>query len=312
MKSSPLVAIIIVVYNNYPDTRDCLLSLDKLDYKNYYTVVVDNGSTDHSGENIKENFHNVIVLRNNENLGYTGGCNTGIAYSCRELNIDYCLILNNDTVVDDEGFLASLIHSAEENATTGIVAPVVYDYESPDSIQCAGVHVNLRTGRARLIKQISQSPIWTEAIHGCAFLVKREVLEGVGTLDNRFYLYWEETDYCLRVRKAGYQIMINPETRILHKSGKTIGGRGSLYTYYFFRNRLLLTKKHAHIIDWLILSPLLPIYAVVHVLNSISEGNSFRETTVAILEAWWDFLRGHFGRRGSYNKAYGTSKLPIV
>lgn len=297
MSSDKRVAVIIVVWNNYPDTRECLLSLAKVNYHNYEIIVVDNGSTDDSGVRIKEYFPDVIVIRNKENLGYTGGCNTGIDYACRVMDIEYCLILNNDTVIEDENFLNTLVTSAENQETLGIVAPVVYDYFSPQTIQSAGVRVNLFIGRARLITRLGEPPIWTDAVHGCAFLVKRNVINEVGGLDDRFYLYWEETDYCLRVQKAGYRILIIPETSIFHKSGKTIGGRGSLYTYYFFRNRLLLMQKHAHSGHWFILIPLLPIYALIHVLKSVREGNGFFQAGKVINEAWQDFRSGNFGRR---------------
>lgn len=299
MSSDKRVAVIIVVWNNYSDTRECLISLGNINYQKYEIVVVDNGSTDGSGAKIKENFPNVIVIRNEENLGYTGGCNTGIEFACREIDVDYCLILNNDTVIADDNFINTLVTSAETQEAIGIVAPIVYDFYSPHIIQSAGVHVNLFMGRARLITRLGELPIRVDAVHGCAFLVKRKVINVIGGLDDRFYLYWEETDYCLRVQKAGYRLLIIPEASIFHKSGKTIGGRGSLYTYYFFRNRLLLMKLHAHSRHWYILIPLLPIYALIHLVKSMREGNGFIQTGKIIIEAWQDFRSGNFGRRNT-------------
>lgn len=297
MSCEKKVAVVIVVWNNFPDTQECLLSLGKVKYQNFETVVVDNGSTDDCGSKIKELYPEVIFLRNTENLGYTGGCNIGIEYAYRVLDADYCLILNNDTVIEDEKFLETLVASAESQESIGIVAPVVMDYSSPQTIQSAGARVNLFTGRARLTKYLDEPPIWSDAVHGCAFLVKRKAIEDVGFLDDQFYLYWEETDYCLRVGKAGYRILIDSATRILHKSGKSIRGRGSLYTYYIFRNRLLLMRKHAKIYHWFTLIPLLPIYALIHIVKSASEGNSYWGAALAIRNAWRDFSLGNFGRR---------------
>ncbi|MHB8134988.1 MAG: glycosyltransferase family 2 protein [Anaerolineaceae bacterium] len=299
MKKIKHVSIIIIIWNNYPDTKDCITSLTNINYSNYQIILVDNGSTDNSGIKVKEEFSDVIVVRNNENLGYTGGCNTGLIYACCELDTDYCLILNNDTVIKDEKFLDSLVTSAESQESIGIVAPLVYDYSSPQTIQSAGVRINLYTGRARLITKIGQKPIWTDAVHGCAFLIKRKVVDEVGGLDDQFYLYWEETDFCIRVKQAGYKIQINPDTYIFHKSGKTIGGRGETYSYYFFRNRLLLMRKHAKMKNWIVLCCLLPIYVLIHILKSVREGTPLLKAYKSIYEAWFDFTRCDFGRKRS-------------
>jgi GT2 family glycosyltransferase len=296
MISEPLVSIVIVVWNNYPDTQECLNSLMRLNYLNYKIIVVDNGSTDNSGLLVKKNYYDIIVLQNNENIGYTGGCNTGLSYACYEMDADYCLILNNDTVIRDPNFLDTLTKTAEQHKEAGIVAPIVYDYADSNSIQSAGAQVNLFMGRARPIVEVNTNIIRSDAVHGCAFLVKRETIEDVGMLDDQFYLYWEEIDYCLRVKQAGYQILITPETSILHKSSRTIGGRGSTYTYYFFRNRLLLMRKHGRVYHWLFLISLLPLYALIHVFKSVREGNNFWEVGTMIKKAWQDFRRGNFGR----------------
>lgn len=297
MSSGERVAIIIVVWNNYPDTQDCLRSLETIRYPEYKIVVVDNGSTDNSGELVKNNFRDVIVLRNNENLGYTGGCNTGLSFAFNNLAANYCLILNNDTVSPCENFLEVLVNAASQHKNNGIVAPVVCDYTDPKIVQSAGVQVNLFLGRARPNTNKSADLSCWDAVHGCAFLVKKEVFEVIGGLDDQFYLYWEEIDYCLRVKESGYQIVVSPDTYLLHKSGKSIGGKGSLYTYYFYRNRLLLMRKHAKLINWFTLIPLLPIYAMIHVVKSGSEGNSYWGAALAIRDGWIDFYRGKFGRR---------------
>ncbi len=299
MSTLKRVAIIIVVWNNFPDTRECLQSLRILNYKQYKILVIDNGSTDDSGTLVKENFDEVIVLRNIENLGYTGGCNTGLSYACSELDADYCLILNNDTVIRDPDFLNVIVETAEKYNCAGITAPIVYDYADPEIIQNAGVRINLFMGRARPIKIADPKIVRSDAVHGCAFLVKRGVYEAIGGLDDQFYLYWEEIDYCLRVNQAGYQIILTPETRIFHKSGRTIGGRGFSYTYYFFRNRLLLLRKHGCWYHWIVLSLLLPVYIAIHILKSTQEGNNIWQTLSVIKEAWQDYTNRNFGKRKS-------------
>ena len=296
MSKLPLVVIILVTWNNAEDALECLASLTRLDYTNHKVVVVDNCSTDGTSEHVRRAFPHALLIENTENLGYAGGCNAGLKFAFEELGAAYCLILNNDTVVQDSHFLDLLVSSAEQDTSIGIVAPLVLNLSPSPTIQCAGVWVNYYTGRARLITRIGQRPIWTDTVHGCAFMVRREVADRVGLLDERFYLYWEETDYCVRVGKAGYRLLINPVAHILHKSGGSIGGRSDLYTYYFFRNRLLFMQKHAKSVHWLVLMPLLPLYALVHIGKSFREGHNPISTSRAIWDAWKDFRMHRFGR----------------
>jgi GT2 family glycosyltransferase len=299
MTDLPLVAIIIVVFNNADDTINCLSSLETLSYSNFQIILVDNGSKDDVLIRVRNRFPNTIIIENGENLGYAGGGNVGIKFAVENLNAEYYLILNSDIVILDKDFLTHLIAAFKGNKTIGVVAPIVKNLLAPHSIQCAGIKLNYYFGRARLITSIKPIPIWTDAVHGCAFMLNREVLDTVGLFDENFYLYWEETDYCIRVRQAGKRLLVNPDTYVLHRSGASIGGRGGLYTYYFFRNRLLLVQKHAQKRHRIVLSFLLPFYALVHVLKGVREGHSYNQIARAIVHAWRDFRGGRFGRKNS-------------
>ncbi|MFC2036379.1 glycosyltransferase family 2 protein [Chloroflexota bacterium] len=300
MKEIPLVAIITVVWNNLQDTLECLDSLTQLCYPRFQVVVVDNASTDGTPQRVAEQYPSVLLIRNMENQGYAGGCNSGIQFAVQELDAAYICILNNDTIIRDRCFLDRLVESAQQDRSVGVVAPLVRDYPPPHAIQYAGVRVNLYTGRARLITRVEEEPIWTDSVHGSAFLIKREVIDKVGCFDEEFYLYWEEIDYCVRVRRAGYRVLVDRGVEICHKSGGTIGGRSELYTYYFFRNRLLLMQKHAKARHWLGLIPLLPVYALVHIAKSRQEGYDPILIGRSIAEAWSDFRNDRLGRRGCW------------
>ena len=297
MTNKPLVAIIVIAYNNLGDTLECLHSLTNLRYPDCCVLLVDNASTDGTPEKVKDRYPEIAVLSNATNRGYAGGCNDGLQYAIDELEAEYCLVLNNDTVIQNPSFLDHLVDVAQHAPSVGIVAPVVRDYSPPHCVQNAGIRLSLSEGRAKPITQLSDRPILTDAIHGCAFLVKAEAHQKIGGFDERFYLYWEEVDYCIRVRKAGYQLLVTPNAQILHKSGGTIGGRSEHYTYYFFRNRLLLMQEHAVAAQRLFLVPLLPLYALIHLFKSSREGGSFVVVGKSLWQAWRDYREKRFGQR---------------
>jgi len=294
-----LVAIVIINWNNAPDTIECLRSLVNLLYANYKVIVVDNGSKDNSLEMISRAFPDIVMIKFADNKGYGAGCNSGLRYAFEQLGAMYCLLLNNDTAIEDKYFLNCLVNSIQDDASIGIVGPLVRNYSPPHSIQSAGVQINLYIGNSQLITHTSQKPIWTDAVHGCAFLIKKEVFEKVGLFDENFFLYWEETDYCIRVRQAGYRILVNPETYILHKISASSGRQTALYLYYYFRNRLLLMRKHAQPVQWVILLVLLPLYILIHLWKSFREGNNLLMSAKAIWQACKDFNQSAFARRWS-------------
>ena len=297
MITSPLVVIVIINWNNAQDTIGCLDSLVNLNYPNYRILTVDNGSTDGSADSIANIFPDLFIIKLIENKGYGAGCNSGIVYAFDQLGALYCLLLNNDTVIEDRNFLNFLVDSAGKDESIGIVGPLICNYSPPHGIQSAGVHINLFLGNSRLITHLQPKPIWTDAIHGCAFLIKKEIYKKVGLFDEDFFLYWEETDYCFRVRQSGYRILVNPDIYILHKNSASSGKQTALYIYYYFRNRLRFMQKHAQPIHWIVLIMLLPLYTLVHIWKSYHEGNSPLRAIKAIWKASMDFNKGDFGKQ---------------
>jgi len=297
MTKPSLVAIVIVNWNNARDTIECLNSLSNLIYPNYKIIVVDNGSEDGSPEKIRGTFPNIDMINFIDNKGYGAGCNGGLRHAFEQLGAMYCLILNNDTAIEDKYFLDYLVDSIQRDASVGIVGPLVRDYSPPHDIQSAGIRINLYIGNSQLITRLNPKPIWTEAVHGCAFLIPKEVFEKVGLFDENFFLYWEEIDYFIRVRQAGYRILVNPDISILHKICASSGRQTALYIYYFFRNRLLLMQKHAKPIHWVVLLPLLPLYTLIHLWKSFRRGNNPLMSARAIWQACIDFNKGAFARR---------------
>jgi GT2 family glycosyltransferase len=243
----PQVTIIVLNWNGLNDTLDCLESLGQLDYKNHKVVVVDNGSVDGSVPGIREQFPGVTIIENGENLGYAGGNNVGLRYAMAQ-GADYALLLNNDTVVDP-AFLGILVDAAEADPAVGIAGPTIYYHERPDVIWSAGGAIDWQRGSTRMVGlderddgQFGVEPRAADFVTGCAMLVRRTMMEKVGPLDERFFAYYEETEWCVRVARAGYKIVHVPLARMWHKISPSARADSPLVHYYMTRNRLLFLK----------------------------------------------------------------------
>lgn len=250
------VAIIVLNWNGGKDTLECLESLKKLDYPDYEIVVVDNGSTDGSPQLIKKRFPEIILIENEKNLGFAEGNNVGIRFAL-EKGAKYIFLLNNDTIVDED-ILGHLIRVAESDSAIGILGPKIYYHSEPNKIWFVGGVINWRTGRAAHfgMNEVDKGQFdelkEVDYVTGCALMVRREVIEDIGLMDSRFFLYYEETDWCTRAKKVGYKIMFEPQAKVWHKISISTGGVESAVGYYYYaRNKLLLARKNLSLVNWL-------------------------------------------------------------
>lgn len=245
--SFPKVSIIISNWNGVHDTVECLESLRKIDYPNYVITVVDNGSKCDEAKALIERFGNYIyVIENDKNYGYAAGANIGIKYALSNDHPDYCMVLNNDTKVD-RLFLSELVKAAENDKFIGVVGPKVYHYDEPNLIQTIGGKLNINTGtlNEHMAEVDRGQHDETKEVdwHGPCLVVKSEVIKKIGLYDDDYFVFWEDVDFCFRVRKAGYRIIYVPSSRIWHKGGRSTGRLNGLY--YPIRNRFLFMRKHA-------------------------------------------------------------------
>lgn len=256
--------IVILNYNGGQDVLECLESVLKLEKKEFELsiVLVDNKSTDNSLKKVKSYSKKLKVLENKENLGFAGGNNVGIKYALGK-GADRVFLLNNDTTIDQEA-LALLTKAGDADPKIGILGPKIYFYpgcefhqeryqkkEQGKVIWYAGGVIDWQNmlGRHRGVDEIDVGQYnqvqKTDFVSGCAMMVKKEVFEKIGLLDERYFLYYEDVDFCLRAKKAGYQLLFVPEAEVWHKNRST--GRTGLphQEYYMARNRLLLGLRWA-------------------------------------------------------------------
>lgn len=247
----PVVFIIVLNWNGWDDTKECLSSLQKLSYSNYQVILVDNGSTDGSVEKIRSEYPTMKVIENRANLGYAEGNNRGISYALSH-NADFVMLLNNDTVVAPD-FLEALLEVFYEKPEVGFASPKIYYYDQPTKIWFFGGEIDWTTGWAYHKNPNGldnsgqyQGVVTTPLVSGCCLMARREVFEQVGLLDARFFLIYEDTDWSVRATSLGYDGVVVADSHIWHKvSASFKRDLPSHGTFYFVRNGLLFIQKHS-------------------------------------------------------------------
>ncbi len=245
--SQPLIFIVILNTNRRDDTLTCLESLTKSIYNNLKIIVLDNRSTDGSVDAIHSAFPDIQIINLIENLGYAGNNNVGIVEAIKQ-GADWVLVLNEDTILDP-GCLAELVKVGEDDPKIGIVGPMVYHHDEPDIIQSAGGMLgrywqSQHLGKNELDKGQFKFPRRVEWISGCAIMVRKAAIEQAGMLDASFFIYWEETEWCIRVARSGWRIIHIPQAKIWHKGVQRDYQPKPAFTYYGTRNHLLTLAKH--------------------------------------------------------------------
>lgn len=241
----PLVYIIIVNYKNYSDTIECIESLERIDYKNYRIIIIDNNSSNNSEEILKCKFPKHIILKTKNNLGFAYGNNVGIKIAIHN-NADYILLLNNDTVVEED-FLSKMVLCAENNKNVGIVGGKIYNYFMPETIDYAGGYFDYSKFISIHYRDCDSFDKDVSFIIGCLMLIKADVFEKVGLLSEEFFMYYEDTDFCIRVSENGFRLIYTPEAIIYHKiSGSTGGNQSPFSIKWNNRNRLIMIYKYRY------------------------------------------------------------------
>jgi GT2 family glycosyltransferase len=244
----PCVYIIILNWNGWRDTVECVESCFTLTYSNYKILIVDNGSTDDSESILRGRFPDVLLLQSGSNLGFSGGNNIGIQYALHH-GAEYVWLLNNDTIVAEES-LTELVNVADEDDRIGIVGSKLYYYAEPERIVFAGGFwkgsplypsdrgVNeIDLGQYDAVEDV-------DYITGCSLLIKSAVIHDIGEMSPDFFLYWEDIDWNASAAEHGWRIVYAYASCVWHKVAASSNSQPGMKTYYSVRNRLLFLQRH--------------------------------------------------------------------
>ncbi len=279
------VSIVILNYKVCNLTLECVESVLKSDYKNLQVIVVDNNSNDGLDQKIKK--FRVEFIQNNDNLGYAGGNNVGIEKALKD-KADFVFVLNPDTTIQNDTI--KILVEGMQKYNAGLANPKIY-FSDSKKLWFAGKKIDLANVLASH-RGVDEEDVGKyddeEEIEdgtGAALMVKREVFETIGLFDERYFLYYEESDFCFRARKKGFKIMYLPKAVVFHANAKSTGLGSPLQDYFITRNRMLFASKFL---------PLRTRFALFR------EGlRNFGNPTRRL--AFFDFLTGNFGK-GSFLK----------
>jgi GT2 family glycosyltransferase len=305
--AQPLVGIVVITWNGRHAVRRCLRSLQRIDYPRYRICVVDNGSLPELVSGLKAEFPGVDTVRVEENRGYAAGCNAGLAWAKRE-GAHHALLLNDDTTVD-AALLQHLVGRCQERSNRAIVAPLILEMRLPGVIWSAGGRIRMPWFKADHIG-FGETDTGTKDVRhvewasGCALLVPMQVLDSIGPLDERYFLYLEDVDWCLRARSQGFDIVMEPRARVWHEVSSSVSRIDERNVrYYAYRNYYLLAFSHS--------GPLGRIWFTLHLGATLFKIAVRQALFPAYRRSSWyhartraifDFLRRRFGKA-----PYGTT-----
>lgn len=280
------VAVIVLNWNGWKDTINCLESVLETEGLNIVPIVVDNGSVDNSlGRMIEvleskarktqkihwesrsgEHFEvyefsldgklgsclptELVMIASGRNLGFAAGCNLAIDYASTKRETKYCLLLNNDAFVEPST-IGKLAKTMSDNPEIAALGPVVYSHLNKNLIQTAGYFHNWSTGKHRNVGAGNRGPLPVavpydvDFVSGAALMVKTDMIGRTCRLDEKYFAYWEDFDLCLRLKRMGWRVCVDPQARIWHMKSKSTSGRNGMIFYLTTRNMLWFMKENA-------------------------------------------------------------------
>jgi GT2 family glycosyltransferase len=294
------VVVIVLNWNGREDTMACLESLEAVDYPNWEVLVVDNGSEDGSVEAIRAGYPRVVVIETGKNLGFAGGNNRGIEAALAR-GAEFILLLNNDTTVAPD-LLRALVRAAEEHPDAGVFGAKIYFFSDPQRLWYAGARWDPRTWSFEHVGQgVLDDGTEFEQVRdtdyacGCAMFFRAAVARSVGMLDERFFILYEEADWCFRASRAGFRCLFVPKAKVWHRISTTFGGgRSIVYEYFDLRNRLLWAERN------------LGLRRRTRVwTNTVGLLCPLPKNIGGVL---WQLVRGHFGVKQAYWEARARAR----
>lgn len=303
------VSVITVNFNQTLLTEELLTSLS---LENHYPqteiIVVDNGSTINHVPDWEIRFPHVRFIRSEINLGFAGGNNIGISRASG----DFLFLINNDTEVTN-GLIERLTAILDTHPNVGIVSPKIKFHQLPDTLQYVGfTPMNYYTARNVCIGymekdtgQYDNTTGPTGFVHGAAMMIRKEALNKVGPMAENFFLYYEEMDWCERIKRAGYEVWVEPKALIYHKESMSVGKKSALKEFFMNRNRILFIRRNASFLARLTFYLHFALLVVPrNLLNYLREGR--KDLAKQLLNGiWWNLSH----KTNSNDLGYPIQKL---
>lgn len=249
--------VLYVIILNWNHKEDLILTIDSFlnqDYSNFKIVVADNGSTDGSIEYIKMGHADVILIENSENLGYAAGNNRAIEYALSQ-NADFVLLANNDIFLDNPNLISKIMDEIQsyEIGNIGIYGIQERNYYLQNKVESEGLllfddfstpKIQFNIIRVQIAEDLPYPAKYVDFVPGSFILIKSEVFKKCGLLDEAFFMYHEEAEFCFRAWIHNFKVVVNPSLQYYHKVAQSSGNRSPFSIYYRLRNNYYFLFKH--------------------------------------------------------------------
>lgn len=242
------VCIVILNYNNFEDTIECVQSLrSAINSEKYKIVIVDNASTNDSVSKLNNILYPIEIIVSSENRGYAHGNNIGIKYA-EQAGYEYICILNNDTIIDVD-FIETCKNELKNSAQVAFVSPALVEYKDNNLIQSTGGDIFINKGIVTLknhgARRIDLLPkIESDYIGGACIMFRTSVLKNIGYIPENYFLFFEETEWCYKAQKMGYKNICLTDSYIYHKGSVSIKSVSGLQEYLMARNRVVFVRRN--------------------------------------------------------------------
>lgn len=301
------VSIITVNFNQPKVTEELLKSIPGT-YTNIEIIIVDNGSRSDIQTEWQTNYPEIKFIRSEQNLGFAGGNNLGV----KNATGDYLFFVNNDTEFTAD-LVAQLVSVFDKNELVGILSPKIKYYSDKSLIQYAGyTAMNYYTCRNSCIG-LRQTDIGqydniiapTAYCHGAAMMVRKEAIEKAGMMNENFFLYYEEVDWCEHIKKAGYEAWVCTNALIYHKESVSVGKRSKLKEYFMNRNRILFIRRNAPLFNRVVFYFYFVLLVTPRNILSYIKGKNYNFIPILFKAIWWNLTHN----RNSKNLGYPIQSI---
>ncbi|MBC8561237.1 glycosyltransferase family 2 protein [Jutongia huaianensis] len=295
------IGIVICNYNKKNDALACIRSILESKFQDYDIYVVDNASTDGSAEAIRNAYgEQVTLLVNQENLGGSGGFNTGLRAAFQK-GYPYLMCVDNDALLD-ENAVGNLLAFLQEHPETGIAAAKIYHREAPDYVQQFGQKIDFENFCTDVTYfnayEDGSMPeyVYTDAVAACALMIRRSVIEKIGFMPEENFLYWDDTEWCYLCNRAGWKVASVGNAMALHAMGAKKELENTFPTYYAWRNWIRFFMRYTEPGDWeaMACTFLDSMFQIVY--EGLHKGEKNRSRTVML--AYDDAIHGVTGKAG--------------
>jgi GT2 family glycosyltransferase len=294
------VSIITVNFNQPKVTEELLASIPNAGFE---IIVVDNASKPDTTPDWRIKYPGVKFIRSEQNLGFAGGNNLGI----KEATGDYLFFVNNDTEFT-AGLVDILVEVMNANPLVGMISPKIKYYNEKNLIQYAGyTPMNFYTCRNSCIGlrekdtgQYDHLTGPTAYCHGAAMMVRKEAIEKAGMMNENFFLYYEEVDWCEHIKKAGYQAWVCTEALIYHKESVSVGKKSRLKEYFMNRNRILFIRRNAPVFKMVVFYIYFILLVAPRNVISYVKDKNYNFIPMLFKATWWNFTNSKNSKNLGY------------